>query len=524
MRVADNFMEFLKTNLKTNGFKKNKRLIHDWIKQFNIKTPYRINTDHHYQNVDKGNKLTEIDSDDKSDEIHGKPNAIHRSFGNVKLADEFGDHKSARKTNSRVTFNEMKSMPNNISTSKRNKEDGIIHKSETKKPQKVYFKGNPFDHNPPSDISEEVSDMSINPNNKQPNNKQPNMIANDIRYVQFFNHLVENGKHILRKIGENIYSKLSLDKKSTLYSLINDALDSFASNTKNYLDYISKKEPKSEIDKEYVILDAIESCNMLFYSEEKTLLNKFIEKGFNNNLTQTEKDLFTEEIYKEYVNHKKQEIFYVCERLNICRTFPGLTDYFAEFIAELLKLSDDYLVQALEIISELIKNRTQFFKSFMKDEIVDMIGVKMGAMSSDLYKLKEFLSIVRSIITQRYKLVNTKDYMLRKRTKAVRILMDLIDKTFSIAAGEELTAMTFDTGVQALRSWRTGARNDISLPLKVLMEHIVEVTRHNWDTGMRDEVAILTEIIMTGKTDEVEIYHHLFSVGSEIGKTGLIEY
>lgn len=371
---------------------------------------------------------------------------------------------------------------------------------------------NEYIHTKEDGINKHKRNQTIRGKNEKIQRASEETSETNRRVKRFFEHIIYDQVKDIERIGNFLQEKLGLDR-SVFLSLLNASCDSYTLKMKHYVNFIKNHKTNCDIDKEYLYLDIVASANMVLYSEERKLLNQMIDKK-KSNVTLSELESLTEEIYKESVNQKKKEMFFICQELQVCRTYPGFSDYFAELTSEILKLPDKKLEVIVNITAKLIKNRIHFFKALMKSYIADMIGKKLETLSKDLYYLKETFSVVRSIIVQRFKMMQTNDDLLRNRTKAVRILIDMIDKTFSSVGDEELTVMTFDTAVQGIRKWALGKRDKIDIPLKLLFDQVVGVLSHNWQEDVTDEVKMLTEVMMTGKTDMTVMFNEIFKRGS----------
>lgn len=328
-------------------------------------------------------------------------------------------------------------------------------------------------------------------------------------FQDYIEHLKRNGTRHIKYIGKQIKKEIKTNKNIDF--ILKTVIDDYVTILQNYYTYTIENNTDSKIDKEYIFLDMIETSNSLLYGEEKKLLN-YIVMGLNKNSLNNSLRNMSVNIYRHTVNNKKEEMRYICTTYHVCRQYPAFTDYLADLISEILKLSESKFEILLELIKTVLKSHEDLFATISQKEDRELMLAKLETFSDDMFAMKEFLAVMRSVITQRFKLVDSGNEKLKKKTKAVRLFIDIIDKALSIE--EDIISVDFDITIQALRDWSGGTREVIGDIIKGFVNHVLGMLEHNLSDKTRKEISVLVEVITRDSITYAEIYEDLFKFGS----------
>ncbi|KAL4717077.1 hypothetical protein ACJJTC_016964 [Scirpophaga incertulas] len=322
---------------------------------------------------------------------------------------------------------------------------------------------------------------------------------------EYFIQLIENGKKKIKLFGEYIKSELAIE--DDLIILIERVNKFYEKKVKTYISHAVRQEPESS--KEHLILDIVSFSNLIFHNDQRKMLQMIIEIKAEN---ASSIDTFAETIDKQRKDHMSNEMNYLCVKINICRRYPGFIDNFSDLLNDVLKLDDNKLIDLKNKTKQLLEVRINFFKSFINEDVLDLLSKRLQYSTLNTQDIKNLLTFVTSTTMQRYRLITNGEKEMKSRIKALRLLLDIIDKAFANQA-DDLTTITLDTTAKAIQQWKEGFRSDIDMPLKLFVEHIVSILRIWWDIKTREEVMALVDIIVHGHTDDV-ILEHLFTYGS----------
>ncbi|RVE53437.1 hypothetical protein evm_002007 [Chilo suppressalis] len=327
---------------------------------------------------------------------------------------------------------------------------------------------------------------------------------------EYLDNVVNYGVKEITYLSKRLQKEIPID--NNLMTMLNQKVKDYEKKIWDHVIIAKNYKTKTNTDRENIYLDVAAFSNTILHSDEKSMFYMVLE-NIKENITEEDIGKFNELIYKARIDHMKQVLDFLCAKLNVCRTYPGFSEYIADLISDLLKMSDGKLRYLMNFVKEKVVERATFFKAFMKQDVIDMLALKLGYLTQDLYNVRELLAVVRSIITSRYKMMKSHDKDLKLQTTAARMLLDIIDKAFS-KQRDDMTVITFDTTVKALRNWQTGDRDDVKMPIQLLLEHIVKVLRENWNLATRQDVMILTEVMTFGESND-EGFQELLSKGSD---------
>lgn len=326
------------------------------------------------------------------------------------------------------------------------------------------------------------------------------------------NKLSKNGSLKLKMLA--YFIKNHLHPSPHIDSVLRNSTNNYLAKVNIYYDFISKKPIMYEIDKEFLILDMIESTNKILLNEAKRLLNYIIEES-NADGSQIDVLMLMHKIENTVLEEKKDELRYVCKILKVCRPYPGYSDHLADLLSELLKLNDNSFKDIIKNFNETITIKRNFFKTIMRENVYNKISSKLITSLNHIAFMREVFSILRSVITQRHKIFKSDSLVVTVKTKAVRILLDLIDKAFDFN-DDEVNYIEIKNSINSYKQWAIGERTDVGMITKKLIYNAVEILNYNWSKGTKEEVKVLTEVIFTGDTKNMDVYDNLFTKGSAL--------
>lgn len=344
--------------------------------------------------------------------------------------------------------------------------------------------------------------------------------------VKYVDHIKKKGAKTLKDTGKQIIREITLEKNLTEHIL--NITEDYLATMQNYSEYIAGKKTEIVIDEEFAFLDMVETACRLIYRDQKKILNKAIMslttlttdngtivRSLNTTLiAQIQK--INQNIYRQNIKTKRSELRYVCFKFDICRYYPAFTDYIADFIVEIRRLPDAKLDTFMNLLKLLLQYGTpqSILHTLCAKEYMDEIAEQMKVIFKDVYSIHDSLSVLRSVLTQRFKIIHSPDLKLKMKTNGVRILLDIINKAFEFER-DDVIAMEFDTTVQALRKWVADERLFPELLITQLVNNTFKVLEYNLSKIAKQEIAVLIEVIMRGTSKNEEMYKSLFTDGSK---------
>lgn len=342
--------------------------------------------------------------------------------------------------------------------------------------------------------------------------KPSNMKIDDKFRLNVKNELTSKGALRLKILA--YYIKNRLESYADVTPILKNATEDYISSVQTYYEFINKKPIMYEIDKEFIVLDMIETTNTLLMNVAKKLLDATI-KRISSSTSHIDMLHLVEKIKITVMEEKQDQLRYVCKSLNVCRPFPGFCDHTADLLSELLQLNDGNFMDIINQFNEALSKKNTFFKTITNDNVFDIVSTKLKTSIANTAYMREFVSILRSVITQRHKMFKSESSVIKVNTKAVRILLDVIDKAFE-ANGDILNSMEIQNTINSYKQWSTGERNDLDLITKKFVYNAVEVLNYGWGKGTKEEVKVLTDVLFAGTTKNKAVHDYLFKKGSNL--------
>ncbi|KAG6446143.1 hypothetical protein O3G_MSEX004304 [Manduca sexta] len=329
-------------------------------------------------------------------------------------------------------------------------------------------------------------------------------------YIGSFSRIKEDGFWRLDKLQVIVKNHLKINKN--ISKVIRKVSEEYSAALDKYFDSIITHVSETQLDIEFLILDLVETSNKMLYSMQRKIFNDVVDAN-KSKIPKVYITKATENIFKQSINDKKRHMNLICELHQICRPYPGFSDYFADLISEILKLSDSRLNIFLKILKNSLEHNIDFIHQIIDERALEKWTYHMSYLSTDMAIIRDIISILRTVITQRHKVVTTGDDKLKNRTAAMKILLDIIDKAFE-DDGEDMIAMNIDIVVEALRHWTSRAQ-DIETIVTNFVKYFFNILKQSISVDTKQEIKVLTEVILKGKSKNRSIYKELLSKGSK---------
>ncbi|XP_075984753.1 uncharacterized protein LOC142982233 [Anticarsia gemmatalis] len=341
--------------------------------------------------------------------------------------------------------------------------------------------------------------------------------------IEYVDHVKQRGVSSLQASANLIISDLGIVKdiiKLTQY--VNALTKNYETTMQNYLEYVIGQKAKFVIEEEFTFLDMVETACRLLYSQQKQILDfagEVAKTDPNNTNTNFDDQIKTlnQIIYRQSINTKKEEMRHICHKHEVCRPYPAFTDYFADFLAQIIKLPEDSLPTLFQLIKSLVDMNADFF-NIIPDEKDRKFVVKRLVNGFDEFNATKAAMIeLKSILVHRFKIMNTTDLKWKLKTQAVRILLDIIDKAYQYEQ-YNLMFVEFDQTVQALRSWISEDKFFPEAAITHLFHSIMTVLELNLSKNGKEEMGVLIETILWGSSKNEKLFKTLFRDGSAFVK------
>lgn len=215
---------------------------------------------------------------------------------------------------------------------------------------------------------------------------------------------------------------------------------------------------------------------------------------------------------------KHQYLQELCYEREICKYYPGFTDFMADLIEDVIALPAETFRQLMLTLKQLVKERMNFFGTVIYEIDYNKFSVIMDHLQrGDVDGAKEVLRTVRDFIKNKFKLIKTTDATLKTKTKAIRMLMEIIDKVCE-KDGSELLRITFGNLKSVLRHHVEGNTGivDVTKVFQDFMKDSLMSCDSQWGSESREEVKVLVETALRGSSlMNPELLKDLFRFGSQ---------
>ncbi|XP_049693476.2 uncharacterized protein LOC126054007 [Helicoverpa armigera] len=327
---------------------------------------------------------------------------------------------------------------------------------------------------------------------------------------QVIKDLIRKANRILENMGTQILTDLNIKKNIT--SILEVVTDDLAMMMQKYYDVINSDRINSIDDKYSIYVDLVDTSGRLLYSEGRAMVEEIIS---DKNMTSQNKsiELLNEKIFKMSVEGKKEGMKHVCEVYNICKECPMFTDYAANLLSEIIKLSDDKFRKFVDILVSISKNCEDFFASVIEKEDREFIINELQPLLKDSVALRVYFVTARDVMEQNFNGdLKAEEEKLNIKAKAIRILLEIINKALS--SEEDLLTIDLELSLSALKDMNDEEDKVISRIWEVFLKKIIKILNHNLSRTARTEMSVLIKAITREVADDDNLVIDVLMRGS----------
>lgn len=349
-------------------------------------------------------------------------------------------------------------------------------------------------------------------NTKSPNEDHteddliPEMLA------EFSKYLEKSGKRGLKTLAYKVKNLVN----PTLY--LNHILKSpkYFDEFEKHFKFLLNKKIQCEIDQQFIILDMLESSVRIFGEASKEICGAIVQES-NITLSVDEIGAIEEAIGLAVFVEKKEAFNYICQNTYVCRHFPAYSDYVAKLLKSILQnLDGNYFNTVVDVVEVTIKDKTEFLRSIMDDKMAHKFILQSVPITNNPAEVISLMNNIMKIIKQRYKAFYPNGVEIRNSSKAVRILIDIIDISFLIP-NQDILRSDFRDLTKYIIDWGHGKKLDMERMLSNFLNDAVDFIDFFWNDDIKEEVKNLIQFIINGNSDNEVLLDILFTNGSRLG-------
>lgn len=214
---------------------------------------------------------------------------------------------------------------------------------------------------------------------------------------------------------------------------------------------------------------------------------------------------------------KKGNFAFICQLVDICRHFPSYSDRVAEILSEISLLPDKQFKSFMTTLNDIIIIKAEFFKLFVEQETSTQIILTLNNLQNDLNEARKYVICLRNIITFRHTIFRSQDGSIKLMKKAMRILIDMFDKSFEILTEESIREDSNDV-INNMKAWKNNTDGfDIETMLMNFLVKIENIlTPFMRVPKIRNEVRTLIDFLVKGTSKYFAMVdENLFNKGSK---------
>lgn len=341
--------------------------------------------------------------------------------------------------------------------------------------------------------------------------------ANDINGIYTMNledftlHLRQQAEKTFKIMGKQILYDLNLSKKN-ISSLVKDVTIDYTTLLQKYYAFLANDPNIALVENDFLFLDMVETHCQLLHNGEKQILDGIIsEHAVEPKTVQA----VQAKISKHIIVEKKEKLSYICEKYKICKEYSTFSDRCGDLISLLLKLPEAKFYDFVRIMYNILKKHENVLENIVEKRDRKLLLTKLRTISSNVFALKEFLALLRVVISPKIKADAWTDKTQRHRTIAARILFDIIDK--AVNWDESLLDIDFDHTILAINNWSNDMSRDVA-PLPGFVDNTIRTFNHRITKGGRKEIKVLITTILGRQTKDDETFANLLTHGSNFVK------
>lgn len=340
-------------------------------------------------------------------------------------------------------------------------------------------------------------------------------------------HIFDCVKYLKIKVEQRVINdmKTTFNKylrfNKDISSILRNGSSEFSTTLDDYIAKHIERIPNVNLDIEFFIVDIMYTANKMLCNFQNKTLNEIMEK-YDREIFYPNLQTTFAQLSAKNMEYKKQDMEYICSMYNLCRSYPGFTDYLADLIEGILiLLPRDKMLIITKIVVKFFNVKIHFFKRIMYEDVLNKTAKKLDNLAKNIFNIKELLNVLRTIIRDKHTFAYNDRESSKNITRSIRILLDIIDKVFD-NGGNEMIAINFDNLFNGIKNWSDGDRDDIEKLLALFMNYLVDTLNHNFTHNTRKEIKVLTAVVMERPSCDSFVADYLFTKGSKFVR-GIID-
>lgn len=335
---------------------------------------------------------------------------------------------------------------------------------------------------------------------------------------KFFKYLAKSGKRSLKTLAYKVKNLVN----PILY--LNRVLkeSNYVTELDKYSELIFSRQMISEIDHQFFILDMLESSIKIFGKASEELCGFIIQES-NVTVSLNQYVAIEEAIGLAVFNEKKNAFDYICKSTYVCRRYPAYSDYIVKLIKSIIKLPDKKFLIITNVIEDSIRARARFMSSIIDKDTAHNITLQLESIAENPVKISSLLTFVVKVIVQRFKVYYSNGVEISNTTKAIRILLDLMDITYEILK-ENILLNKFKRITNMLSEWGLGKKREVERTFTEFIFNAIDFLKNCWNHEIKEEVKVLIQVMVTGAADNDVLCQELFTKGSKFATSEHVLY
>ncbi|KAJ0172394.1 hypothetical protein K1T71_012367 [Dendrolimus kikuchii] len=321
-------------------------------------------------------------------------------------------------------------------------------------------------------------------------------VINKDKFYAVAIYLQQNGYERLKALDKTINDKLGI--KANLNSYSEKASRKLNAEIFNYVNETLQRNLTNVIDREFMVIDLIETSNKLLHSALKDLLaviTSLYKVRYLKNMKQV-----SDNIHKDVVSEKKDNFWYICNKFSICRPYPAFSDFFGDLMVVIIKTNLTDFKQLFTTVKKVLEAKYAFIENMIHASIYKEVVEKVNTLVNEPVNLRNLLLYLRSVIIKRHKLIDTEVEIFKIKAKAVKIIIDIFDRAFD-SDGFEIVELNLNVVIDGLEAWKMRQRSDFQRIVILFVNYVLDTLKSNLTPYILEEIKTLTEVIWNESFD-----------------------
>ncbi|XP_022815636.1 uncharacterized protein LOC111348928 [Spodoptera litura] len=330
---------------------------------------------------------------------------------------------------------------------------------------------------------------------------------------EFTLYLGKQGEKAIEKMGKQILYDLKLSNKN-ITSLVNTISNNYVTLLHQYYVFLNQDISVALVENDFLYLDMIDTYCRLLYNGETKLLSDIV---MNNTVELKTIEVINTKISRHIIVEKKEKLNYLCKKYKVCKEYSTFTDRCRDLISQLLLLPEAKFQDFVEIMSDILKKHSDVLEDVAEKKDRKLILLKLKHISSNIFSMKEFLAVLRAVISPKFRSVTTTDKVQRHQTIAARILFEIIDKALN--TDDNVLEIDFDNTISSIDQWSNDVTEDVEA-LPAFVDITMRIFKYRITKNARKEIKVLITTILGQETRDHQTFHYLFTDGSKYVRGG----